>query len=125
MTAVSPPDRTATPRWRANAEYAAALIGEVPFFVEVNPRLPRTFGGNQLHVSDLVGFCERRHAGLVPLPAHPMGDRDRPIAGLVAERIPNGATLQAGHRRGARLRARPARRPQESLACTPSCWGTA
>ena len=95
VTAVSPPDRHGYFSLAANAEYAAALIGEVPFFVEVNPRLPRTFGGNQLHVSDLVGFCEADYAP-AELPAHAMGERDRTIAGLVAERIPDGATLQAG-----------------------------
>ena len=95
ITAVSPPDRHGYFSLAANAEYAAALIGEVPFFVEVNPRLPRTFGGNQLHASDLVGFCEADYAP-AELPAHPMGDRDRAIAALVAERIPDGATLQAG-----------------------------
>ena len=55
ITSVSPPDRHGYFSLAANAEYSAALIGEVPFFVEVNPRLPRTFGGNQLHVSDVVG----------------------------------------------------------------------
>jgi hypothetical protein len=33
----------------------AALIGEAPFFVEVNHRMPRTYGENQVHISQLVG----------------------------------------------------------------------
>ena len=41
-----------------NADYVAALIGRVPFFLEVNPRMPRTFGENQIHVSQLLGYCE-------------------------------------------------------------------
>ena len=62
------PNETDTDRWKkaceynllrgANAEYTASLIGQVPFFVEVNDRTPRTFGGNQLHVNDIVGWCE-------------------------------------------------------------------
>ncbi|HYI36458.1 MAG TPA: acetyl-CoA hydrolase/transferase C-terminal domain-containing protein [Thermoleophilaceae bacterium] len=95
ITSVSPPDRHGYFSLAANAEYSAALIGEVPFFVEVNPRLPRTFGGNQLHVSDVVGYCEADYAP-AELPAHPLGRRDRAIAELVAERIPDGSTLQAG-----------------------------
>ncbi len=80
----------------ANAEYAAALIGEMPFFVEVNPRLPRTFGEQSVaRQPDLVGFCEADYAAGRAAGA-PAGDRDRAIAALVAERIPDGATLQAG-----------------------------
>jgi acyl-CoA hydrolase len=95
VTSVSPADRHGYFSLAANAEYAAALIGEVPFFVEVNPRLPRTYGGNQLHVSDVVGFCEADYEP-AELPGHEVGDRDRRIAELVAERIPDGSTLQAG-----------------------------
>lgn len=95
ITAVSPPDRHGYFSLAANSEYTAALIGEVPFFVEVNPRLPRTFGGNQLHVSDVVGFCEAEYDP-AELPPRPVAERDRTIAALVAERIPDGSTLQAG-----------------------------
>ena len=95
VAAVSPPDRHGYFSLGLDAEYVASLIGEVPFFVEVNASLPRTFGSNQIHVSDVVGWCESDHP-LVELPPHPRGDRDRRIAELVAERIPNGATLQAG-----------------------------
>lgn len=95
LAAVSPPDRHGYFSLGTNAEYAAALIGEVPFFAEVNAQMPRTFGGNQLHVSDVVGFCESDYP-LVSLPGPEPTDRDRRIAQLVAERIPDGATLQAG-----------------------------
>ncbi len=71
------------------------MIGEVPFFVEVNQRMPRTFGENQVHVSQLLGWREADHP-LVELPARPARETDRRIAELVAERIPDGATLQAG-----------------------------
>ncbi len=95
LAAVSAPDRHGYFSLGTDADYTAALIGEVPFFVEVNSRMPRTFGGNQLHVSDVVGFCES-DIELGQLPAIQAGDRDQRIAELVAERIPNGATLQAG-----------------------------
>jgi acyl-CoA hydrolase len=95
LAAVSAPDRHGYFSLGTNAEYAAALIGEVPFFVEVNARMPRTFGANQLHVSDVVGFCEGDHA-LVEVPPQTASERDHRIAELVAERIPDGATLQVG-----------------------------
>ncbi len=95
LASVSPPDRHGYFSLGTDAEYAASMIGEVPFFVEVNARMPRTFGANQLHVSDIVGFCESSF-DLVELPPAAPGERDRRIAELVAERIPDGATLQVG-----------------------------
>lgn len=95
LAAASAPDRHGYFSLGTNSEYSAALIGEVPFFVEVNAQMPRTFGGNQLHLSDIVGFCECDRP-LVEVPGPEPTDRDRRIAELVAERIPDGATLQAG-----------------------------
>ena len=95
LAAVAPPDRHGYFSLGCHAEYAAAMIGEVPFFVEVNPRMPRTFGENQVHLSQVAGWCEADYP-LVELPPRPVRDTDRRIAELVAERIPNGATLQAG-----------------------------
>jgi acyl-CoA hydrolase len=95
LAAVSPPDRHGYCSLGTNAEYVAALIGKVPFFVEVNPRMPYTQGLNQIHMSQLVGWCER-DAPLVPVaPAEP-DERDRAIARRIVERIPDGATLQIG-----------------------------
>jgi len=95
LTAVSPPDRHGYFSLGCHAEYTAAFIGEVPFFVEVNPRVPRTFGENQIHVSQVVGWCEG-DSPLVELPTRPSSDLDRRIATLIAERIPDGSTIQAG-----------------------------
>jgi len=95
LTAVSPPDRHGYFSLGPHAEYTAAFIGEVPFFVEVNPSVPRTYGANQLHVSDVVGWCEA-DTPLEELAPPSAAERDRKIASLVAERIPDGATLQAG-----------------------------
>jgi acyl-CoA hydrolase len=95
LAAVSPPDRHGYFSLGPNAEYTAAMIGEVPFFVEINPSMPRTYGANQLHLNDIVGCCEADTA-LVELPQPPPAERDHKIAALVAERVPDGATLQAG-----------------------------
>src|SRR5918995_371824 len=95
LASVSPPDRHGYFSLGTHADYAAALIGEAPFFVEVNHRMPRTFGENQVHLSQVLGWCEADYP-LTELPHRPARDIDRQIAELVAERIPDGATLQAG-----------------------------
>ena len=95
LVAVAPADRHGYFSLGCHAEYAAAMIGEVPFFVEVNPQMPRTFGENQIHLSQVVGWCEADYP-LVELPPRPARETDRRIGELVAERIPNGATVQAG-----------------------------
>jgi len=95
VASVAPPDSHGYFSLGCHAEYVAAMIGEVPFFVEVNRQMPRTFGENQLHVSDVVGWCEADYP-LVELPEHETRDADRRIAELVAERVPDGATLQVG-----------------------------
>ena len=95
LAAVAPPDRHGYFSLGPHAEYAAAMIGEVPFFVEVNRQMPRTFGENQVHVSQISGWCEADRP-LVELPPRPSRETDRKIAALVAERVPDGATLQAG-----------------------------
>jgi acyl-CoA hydrolase len=95
LAAVSPPDRHGYFSLGTHADYVASLIGEAPFFVEVNHRMPRTYGENQVHISQVVGWCEADYP-LAALPPRPLREADRKIAGYVAERIPDGATLQAG-----------------------------
>ena len=95
LAAVSPPDRHGYFSLGTNAEYVAALIGRMPFFAEVNHRMPRTQGLNQIHESQLLGWCER-DASLVEVPPALPDDRDRAIAQRIVERIPDGATLQVG-----------------------------
>ena len=49
----SPPDAHGWFSLGVNSEYSAAMIGEMPFFLEVNARMPRTYGENQIHVSQI------------------------------------------------------------------------
>lgn len=91
----SPPDRHGFFSLGTNADYTASLIGKVPFFLEVDAAMPRTYGDNQVHGSQVVGFCRGRH-GLVDIePAEPLPEDCR-IGELVAERIRDGSTLQVG-----------------------------
>ena len=95
LAAASPPDRAGYFSLGTNADYVAALIGKVPFFLEVNERMPRTFGLNQIHASQLLGYCEADRP-LVEVPPAQPDERDRAIAARIVERIPDGATLQVG-----------------------------
>jgi acyl-CoA hydrolase len=95
LAAVSPPDRHSYLSLGTNAEYVAALIGRVPFYVEVNSRMPRTRGRNHIHTSQVLGWTEADRPLVELPPVHPDA-RDRAIATAIVERIPDGATLQAG-----------------------------
>jgi len=95
LAAASPPDRGGYFSLGTNADYVAALIGKVPFFLEVNERMPRTLGLNQVHASQVLGFCEADRP-LVEVPPAVPDERDRAIAAAIVERIPDGATLQVG-----------------------------
>lgn len=95
LCAVSPPDRHGYFSLGTNADYVASFIGRAPFFVEANPRMPRTLGRNQIHISQVVGWTYHE-APLVAIdPAEP-SDTDRRIAEFVADRIPDRACIQTG-----------------------------
>ncbi len=95
LAAASPPDRHGYFSLGTNADYAASFIGRVPFFLEVTPAMPRTHGRNQLHVSQIAGYTESERA-LLEVPRPRVGREERRIAEFVAERIPDGATIQGG-----------------------------
>lgn len=77
------------------ADYIAAFIGKVPFFLEVNPNMPRTFGGNQVHISQVYGFTDVDYPMFEQKPPI-ITEKDAKIASHIVDLIPNGATLQVG-----------------------------
>jgi acyl-CoA hydrolase len=95
LAAASPPDRHGYFSLGTNADYAAALIGRAPFFLEVNEQMPRTFGLNQIHCTQIAGWSEADRP-LVEVPPAAADPRDDAIAGSIVERVPDGATLQVG-----------------------------
>ena len=95
LAAAAPMDRHGYFSLGTNADYVAGLIGKVPFFLEVNQQMPRTFGRNQVHMSQVVGWTEVDRP-LVEAPPKEPDDLDRSIAAFVAERIEDGDTLQVG-----------------------------
>ena len=63
--------------------------------LEVNPRLPRTFGDTQVHVSAADLFVE--HDQEVPsLPSPSPSETDLAIGGHIAELVEDGSTIQLG-----------------------------
>ena len=78
-----------------SGDYTAAFIGKVPFWLEVNEQMPRSYGRNQIHISQIAGYTEVDYPLLEIEPPAPT-ELDRRIASFVAERIPNGSTIQTG-----------------------------
>jgi acyl-CoA hydrolase len=95
VAATSPPDRHGYVSLGTNSDYVAPFIGQVPFFVEANPQMPRTSGRNSIHLSQVAGWCEVDRSLVEVEPAVP-DETDARIAAFVAERIPDGACVQAG-----------------------------
>jgi acyl-CoA hydrolase len=95
LAAASLPDAGGYFSLGTNCDYVAPFIGEVPFFLEANAQMPRTFGGNQVHLRDVAGWVEVDRP-LIEVPSPEPSPIDARIAAHVVERIPDGATIQAG-----------------------------
>lgn len=96
VAAVAPMDRHGYFSLSTVGSVSEALVQTAKrIFVEVNPQLPRALNAPQLHIRQISGLCEADY----PLPVLPKVEPDavsRTIGGLIAERIPDGATLQLG-----------------------------
>lgn len=95
LAAASPPDRHGYFSLGTNADYVAPFLGRWPVFLEANDQMPRTFGRNSIHVSQVLGWSHVDRP-LIEVPPVEPDELDRVIAASIAERIPDRATLQAG-----------------------------
>lgn len=95
LAAASPMDEHGYFSLGVSADYVAPFIGKVPFFLEVNKQMPRTFGSNEIHISQITGFINVDYPLFEVQPAK-ITEVDQKIAELVAERIDNGSTIQSG-----------------------------
>ncbi len=95
IAAASMPDRHGYFSLGTSADYVSSFIGRSPFFLEANPQMPRTFGRNQLHVSQILGWCVR-DAPLVEVQPLVPSAVEQSIAAYIAERVGDGAVIQAG-----------------------------
>lgn len=93
---VSPMDKSGYFSLGTNADYGATVVRKAKHvIVEVNRHMPRTFGECLLHISNVDAVVEHDHP-LQEVPVSPAEPEDNVIAKLIAERIPDGATLQMG-----------------------------
>lgn len=75
----------------SNALLAAAKV----VLLEVNPNMPRVFSTTQIHISQVSALWES-NTPLLCLPAAQIDPCSKKIGEIIAERIPDGATLQLG-----------------------------
>lgn len=63
--------------------------------VEVNENMPRTFGTNHLHISEVSAVVEN-NVPLVELPEIPITEKDEMIGQYIADMIEDGSCIQIG-----------------------------
>lgn len=95
MAVASPMDEFGYFSLGTQADIVSEFIGTVPFILEVNEHMPRTFGQNQIHISQILGYVENSRPLFEDI-APPVGEKDLKIAEYVTEMIDNGDTLQIG-----------------------------
>lgn len=79
----------------AGAEVVAMREKAKIILLDVNDKMPRVLGNNQIHISQVTALCESSRP-LSILPNAPLTDVDRKIGQMIADEVPNGATLQLG-----------------------------
>jgi 4-hydroxybutyrate CoA-transferase len=67
----------------------------VKVVLEVNENMPRTFGTNHLHISEVDAVVEN-HIPLVELPTIPVNEKDEAIGRFIADMVEDGSCLQIG-----------------------------
>jgi len=96
MITVSPMDRHGYFSLGTSNDYASSVARDCELLlVEVNENMPRVFGDSLIHVSEVDAIVEH-HAPLAELLERPVGELDEIIGRSIAERVPDGATLQLG-----------------------------
>jgi itaconate CoA-transferase len=96
LVTVSPMDASGHFSLGTSNDYASTVIrkcGRV--VVEVNKHMPRVFGDSLVHVSEVQAIVEN-HVPLPEVPSRPPDGDSLKIGKMIAEQIPNGATLQLG-----------------------------
>ena len=93
---VSPMDSHGYFSTGCSASYSETILRKAKrIYLEVNPQMPRSLAGPQIHISQVTALCEHD----CPLPVLPTAEPDpvsTAIGGFIAEEIPDGATLQLG-----------------------------
>jgi len=95
---VSPMDRHGFFSTGCNVDWgweAAKVANPREIILEVNENMPRTYGTNQLHISEVSAVIEN-HIPLFELPPIPITDKDEKIGRFIADMIEDGSCIQIG-----------------------------
>lgn len=79
----------------SGAEVAAMKDKAAIILLEVNEKMPRVMGNNFIHISQVTALCESSRE-LLTLEAPPLTENDKKIGQMIADEVPNGATIQLG-----------------------------
>ncbi len=96
IACVSPMDKHGFMSFGVAVEYTstAARVAK-KLIVEVNDHMPRIHGQSFVHVSEVDAIVEN-HRPLQALPTPPLRQEDEAIGSLIADMVPDGATVQLG-----------------------------
>ena len=95
IAVASPPDEHGYFSLGTQADYVSEFIGKIPFILEVNRHMPRTFGKNQVHMSQIEGYVENDIL-LTEEKCPVISEKDKKIASFITSEIQDGDTLQVG-----------------------------
>lgn len=98
LITVSPMDQHGFFSTGINPEYIYGFIRRNPgckILAEVNENMPRTFGNNHFHISELSVIVEN-NIPLFELPDIPITEADEKIGQYIADMVPDGSCLQLG-----------------------------
>ena len=96
MITVSPMDKHGYFSLGTSCDYASTLVRQCKTtIVEVNENMPRVFGENLIHVSEVDSIVEN-HTPLLELEERPLSAKDVSIGAKITEMVPDGACLQFG-----------------------------
>ncbi len=79
----------------SGAEVPAMKSKAAIILLDVNDKMPRVMGNNFIHISEVTALCESSRE-LLTLEAAPLTEVDKKIGQMIADEVPNGATLQLG-----------------------------
>jgi acyl-CoA hydrolase len=96
---VAPMDKHGFFSTGTDCEYIWEVVKNHPrkprLILEVNERMPRTFGNNQFHISEVSALIEH-NIPLVSLPANNITEVDTAIASYIADMVEDESCLQLG-----------------------------
>lgn len=96
LITVSPMDKHGYFSLGTSCDFASTVARKCRMtIVEVNENMPRVFGENLIHVSQVHSIVEN-HAPLLELQERPLTQKDILIGARITEMVPNGACLQFG-----------------------------